>query len=240
MNRKTLAAFVVAACLGLSAMPAFASSWHNIYDSNQYTQNYIKAVKTLEISITEAEKLLVIKQQATPLTQDATASLEKLDAMTELEQEVELTNALISADRQMLGTVNRAIALFETLKSQWGTSDLSFDAFCGALAGSANQRDQALVKSFQASTQEMAQVAARRGQIIQALGGAIGQTQAIQAVGAAIDVLVGQQQQILNLMTVEAADAVAKDNAEKARSGYALQVMRAYEARKRAAASGVK
>ena len=235
MNLNRILAPIFLAAGITVALPVYA--WYSVYDSNQYTQNYIKAQKSIEIAITSAEQLQVMETQAS-LTHDSVASFSDMDAMTEVSNEIELYNQLKSADLKLLDSVTEAMRLFEDIKAQWGTSNVSFESFCAQLAGSAIQRDKALVSSFRSSTAEIQQVAQRRKQIIDALGTAVGQTQAIQAAGAAVDAIIGQNQQIIALMMAEGADTVADKNSAKAQVEYSRQVMREYEARKHDAATG--
>lgn len=95
-----------------------------------------------------------------------------------------------------------------------------------------------MVYLFQTSTAEMQQAVQRRYEILARLGSAVGLTQAIQAVGAAVDVIIGQNQQIISYMTATAADQVADRNEGKTQVEYSRRVMQEYEARKREAATG--
>ena len=226
---KTLGA--VALALGLSLSVGSVHAMH-VYDSSNFTQNYTTAINAIKSAQAEIDQLAQMKTATVNLV-NSTASLANLPSLAGTSTEITLFNQLKNVDTQLMNSVSNSMKLNSTLLSRWGSSNMSFESFCTSLANSSQARATNLLSLFQTSTAEMQQVAARRQQIINQLGTAVGQTQAIQAVGAAIDVLVGQNQQIIGLMTAQGADTVAERNDQESTEKFTKESIRQYQERKR-------
>ncbi len=233
--KTTVLAVLVSVGIGIAALPVSAKS---VYDASNYKVNAQTARNAIEIAQTEVQQLIQLKESAIQLA-NSTASLGNLPSLAQTSAELKLFNQLKAADSSLLAQVTQAINLNDNLLAQWGATNMSFENFCTSIANSANQRDRDMVTLFETSAAEMQQAAQRRQDIINKLGNAVGQTQAIQAVGSLVDVLIGQNQQVISLMTAKGADVLAQKNEEDAQAKYARRVLQNYEARKRSAAAAI-
>jgi len=103
---------------------------------------------------------------------------------------------------------------------------------------SSYQRDKDMVSLFLTSTAEMQQAAQRRQEIlILARTLQCGWTDTGNPGSRNTDVLIGQNLQVIDLMSAKGADSGAEKNESEAQAKYAGQVMRKYESRRRTAAT---
>ena len=86
----------------------------------------------------------------------------------------------------------------------------------------------------------MKEVAQRRAAIVAEIQTATGETAAMQSVGAGIDALIGQNQQMLGLLTAQGKDVQIKRNEDEAATINALNAIKNLQQRREEAASKVR
>ena len=238
--KKTLLAIALVAIAGIVVLPASAKTY-SVHDSSVLNATKQTCTQMELVANTEIDELNQLIAQTQEL-KNSTNSMGSgsLVSLARATSELKLYEQLKAADMSLLNSVNQSMNLSQNLLSLWGSSNMSFDKFMETIANSSNQRDQDMVKLFQSTTTEMQQVAQRRQEILNKLGGAVGQTQAIQSLGALVDVLIGQNQQVIGMMTATAANPVAEKNEENARAEYAAKVMTDYQNRLKQAAESYK
>lgn len=211
-HRKLIVGFMAGVCI-LACMPAFA--WKSVFDSQNYAQNYATAINAIK---TEANTAEMLRQQIqTNLHQaNSVRSLGNLSGLSGLQQELSLYNQLKNIDSQMLDTVTKSKQLMDNLTGQYGASNLSWESFLKSRREISDSRNSNLLQQYETMNSEMKAVATRRQNIVNQLQSATGQTQALQAVGSAIDVLIGQNQQLISAMTAQGNAAVSQKYEDEA------------------------
>lgn len=206
--------------------PSFA--WKSVYDSRNFAQNYVTAINAIKTEVNTAE---ILRQQIqTNLHQaNSVRSLTNLTSLVGLEQELSLYKQLKNIDSLMLDTVTRSRELMDNLTGQYGASNLSWESFLKSRREISDSRNHNLLKQYETMNSEMKTVATRRQNIVNQLQSATGQTQALQAVGSAIDVLIGQNQQLISALTTQGNAKVSKQYEDEAAFQHSIKQANEYQ-----------
>jgi len=220
MKRKKIAAltFVIAFVF---ANPADAII---VIDPSNLVQNTATAVAAVRTEISTAT--ILIKQiESTIALAKSLASVKNLASLAGLEKELALYEQLKATSTQLSGALEQSRSLSSGLSSQYGASSLSFQDFLLAKSKSNSTATQALSSQYQTVTDSISEVSKRRTQIVNQLQKSDGQTSAMQAVGAAIDVLIGQNQQLISTIAAEGQMKVAEKNLEQGSQKQGLKII---------------
>ena len=154
--------------------------------------------------------------------------------------EMQLYNQLLNIDKQLLGSVNQSHTLSQNVISQYGASNQSWDTFMQQKGKIEGANSGQLLQQYQTMNQEVKDVAKRRQEVVKKLENATGQTQALQAVGAALDILIGQNQQIVSALAAQGNVKISQKNVEEAANLKALKMYQEQQEKLKQAAAGVK
>lgn len=168
-----------------------------VVDPTNLIQNTITSIQAVMTEINTAASYAEHVKTTIELAK-STASMDGLGSLAGLSQEYDLYRNLVENGQRMDNLMNQSLQLTKNIQAQFGASDVSWETFMHNR--SANEQDQAdtLAQQYGYINRSLQDTADRRKQLLNSLQSATGQTSATQAVGAQIDVLIGQQQQMIN------------------------------------------
>lgn len=169
----------------------------------QNTSSAIAAVKT-EVS-TAATYIQQIK--STMELVKSTMSLDGLSKLAGLQDELNLYRDLKSTGEQLTGAIQGSLQISRNLQANFGASNMSWKTFLESGARADISRAQVMMDQFATINKSIEKVSTRRQDIVEKLSSAQGVTQATQAVGAAVDAVIGQNQQIVSALGMQIANA---------------------------------
>lgn len=207
-----------------------------VFDPKNWVQNNSSALAAVKNEINTARALVQQVNSALALAR-STASLKNLTSLAGVQDAKRIYTALRDIDTQLSSNLERNQAITQTLISQYGASNQTWEEFSTARSRIADDERRATMDRFRSVNASLEDTAQRRQQIVGQLASVQGQTEALQALGASLDVIIGQNQQIIMSMQ---ANAVAEQNRvqgpqQQAAKGEAA--MRAYQKVMRDAAS---
>lgn len=195
-----------------------------VFDPTNLVQNSTSAAAAVKNEINTAT--ILIKQiESTIALARSLASVKNLASLTGLEKELALYQDLKQASMQLASIVDESQRLSTSLQSQYGASSLSFKDFSDQKSRSNAATDSAMAAQYRTVTASMSEVAQRRRQIVGQLQNSEGQTAALQAVGAAIDVLIGQNQQVISTMSAEGQTRIADKRIEQGSQKQGMKII---------------
>lgn len=216
-----------------------ANAWKIVYDPTNYVQNYIAASNGIKTELHTAE-MMRQQIQETIHQGNAVRSLAGLSDLSGLQTEYTYYKQLKNVDSQMLQSISKSREMADDLMALYGASNLSWESFLKTRSDNANSRTNALIEQYRITNAEMTSVAQRRQDIVGKLQSATGQTQALQAVGAAIDVLIGQNQQLISVMTTQGNASISKTLEAEAARKASVYDANEYQQKLKKAAQNVK
>lgn len=232
---KLVCSLGLAAAFVAASTPAFAQ-WA-VFDPTNWVENSASAVAAAR---TEFNTYQTLKQQIDS-TISAARSVNKLSdigSMANIKQAMTLFNSLQNIDSQLASTLQRNQTLTQNLVSQYGASGMPWNEFVANQQSIKSAERAATLARYDNINASLADTAAKRSQIVTQLGAVQGQTEALQTLGAALDVIIGQNQQIImalkaNSMTdVNSADHQAQADAQVRAKLHAFQQGLRYDANK--------
>ncbi|MCU6502329.1 hypothetical protein LPN04_31490 [Rugamonas sp. A1-17] len=205
MKKLTKGALAAALVVGaLMATPAYAlfGVGDIVIDPSNLVQNTSSALAAVRNEVNTATAL-IHQIQATINLAKSLKSVKGLSNLAGLQQELATYQQLKGASSQIAGLMDQSLRLSKGLESQYGASGQSWQDFVATRSASNKLASQAMVNQYQAIDDSMAQVAVRRQAIVNQLQNSEGQTAALQAVGAGIDTLIGQNQLLLSTLVAQ-------------------------------------
>lgn len=188
------AAAVVASALMASSANAYAfTDWLNL------VQNTLGARAGIANEINTARQLLQQIESAKQLAR-STAGLKNLAGLAGVAQARQLYRALIDVDSRLGSNLDSNARLAEDLKAQYGASNMSWEQFAASRSKIESRQRQINKDRYNAMAQAMEETSRRRQEIVSQLSSVQGQTEAMQTLGAALDVIIGQNQQVIAAM----------------------------------------
>jgi type IV secretion system protein TrbJ len=167
-------------------------------------------------------------------------SMEGLSSLAQVQKELALYNQLANIGSQMSGTLDRSLKLSQNLQAQYGASNMDWKTFITSRDEIRKSRAQALASQYAATDASMKEVAQRRAAIVEQIQAATGETAAMQSVGAGIDALIGQNQQMLGLLKAQGQDTLVKDSVKEADATQSMQELINFQKERAAAANKFK
>ena len=191
-------AFVIATTAASTS--AFAH-W-SVYDPVNWLQNFMSARSELSTEISQAKSLVEQVNAAKDLAR-STKSLTNLSGLAGVDKARQLYSSLIALDSQLDSNLEESSRFTQDLRAQYGASNMSWEQFAASRSRLETAAQRASRERYTAIAHSMEETSQRRREIVSQLGQVQGQTQAMQALGAALDVIIGQNQQMLAAMVAK-------------------------------------
>jgi conjugal transfer/entry exclusion protein len=161
--------------------------------------------------------------------------LADMSGLAQVRESLNLYQQLKTVDSQLENDFQQSAQLTERVKAQYGASNLSWTDFLASSKQLAVQQRDTAAQRYRVINASIDQTSRQRQAIVSQLGSVQGQTEAMQTLGAAIDVLIGQNQQIISILAANNKVAEMKQDAEVAKTdksqAEATKVMNSYQQR---------
>lgn len=203
-------AWLIRLSLILTVAVAGITHAKTVFDPTNFAQNTITAANSIRTEISTATQAIQSVRHTIELVK-STMSVDGLARIAGLEQELGLYRDLVNTNQQLVGAVDQTRNLFQNLQSQFGASNVSWRSFLEGRAQADMGYAQALLNQYEAANRAIESTNRRREQILNRVQTTSGQVGATQMVSAQVDILIGQNQQIMNLL----ATSIANDNARR-------------------------
>ncbi|UTY55870.1 hypothetical protein [Massilia sp. erpn] len=233
MTIPFLRRLAVAAMLSLTSLSASAQ-W-TVYDPVNWIQNMISSRSAVANEINTARTLIQQVNAARDLAR-STAGLKNVAALAGVEQAHGLYRSLIEVDGRLDMNLERNARILQDLRAQFGASNMSWEQFATSRKQMESQQRQLSRDRYNAIAQALEETARRRQAIVAQLSQVQGQTEAMQTLGAALDVLIGQNQQIVAAMAAKDKTSEDQANRSAAEEQWARNQLELYQQRLRQAA----
>lgn len=232
--KKNIAHVAAAAlALGLLACPARALVFT---DPINLIQNTISARNAVQNEINTARALIQQINSAKDLAR-STAGLKNVAGLAGVDQARQLYRALIDVDSRLGSNLDNNARLADDLKAQYGASNMSWEQFSASRSQIESRQRQINKDRYNAVAQSMEETSRRRQEIVSQLSSVQGQTEAMQTLGAALDVIIGQNQQIIAAMNANNRIQESQGQRNDADEQLAKNQRELYQQRLREAAS---
>lgn len=220
----------------MATVPSAHAFFGVVFDPTNWMQNTASAVAAVKNEVNTYHALIEQANTAMHMAR-STSSLKNLASLAGVQEVAKLYTALRDVDNQLGLTLERNQALTQNTIAQYGASNQSWQQFLSAKSSIAADERRATTERFRAVNASLQDTAQRREQIVGQLASVQGQTEAMQALGASLDVLIGQNQQII--MAMQASAIAAENRAQEPEQLKAKtdEMMRQYQQRMRDAAS---
>jgi hypothetical protein len=229
----------VAACtMSLSASAIFGSGI--VWDPTNWIQNNSQAIAGVKTEINTAKTLIQQTQTAIAMAKSI-KGVADMDGLAQVKEALKLYKELQSVDSRLEKDFQQSAELTERVTAKYGASDMSWDEYLNSRNQLERQQRDSSAARYRAINASIEQTSRQRQAIVTKLGSVQGQTEAMQTLGAAIDVLIGQNQQIISILAANNKVAETKLDLETAKSvksdKEAAKVVNSYQQRMREAAS---
>ncbi len=198
-----------------------------VFDPANYAQNYISAIASVKMEVSAANQLIQQAKSAVALAK-STASFKDMGRLSDIQNSIRLYNALKNVDARLDVDIQQSQAMSQDLRAQMGASNFSWDKFVSSRNAMDDSQRQNSLARYRAVNNSLEATTQRRQEIVNQLGQVQGQTEAMQTLGAALDVIIGQNQQIIAAMAAtnrandlkEERKAVSSQAADNSADGY--------------------
>lgn len=208
----------MAATLAAASVPAFAQ-WA-VFDGGNWVQNNSSAIAAVRNEINTSQALVQQIRNAISVAKSV-SKLGDMSNMANVQQAMNLFNSLQNIDSQLGSTLQRNQDLTQNLVSQYGASGMPWNEFIASQQRIKTDERAATLARYDNINASLADTAAKRSQIVTQLGAVQGQTEALQTLGAALDVIIGQNQQIIMALK---ASSITADNSASHQAQYDANV----------------
>jgi hypothetical protein len=234
MKLKQIAVRVLlAAALGAATTISWAIP---VFDPLNYAQNYISAIASVKTEVSAANQLIQQAKSAVALAK-STASFKDLGRLSDIQNSIRLYNDLKNVDSRLDVDIQQSQAMSQDLRAQMGASNFSWDKFVASRNAMDDSQRQNSLARYRAVNSSLEATTQRRQEIVNQLGQVQGQTEAMQTLGAALDVIIGQNQQIIAAMAATNRANDLKEERKALSSQAADNAADAYQQRLRDAAN---
>lgn len=207
--KKLVCGLSLAAAFVAPSAPVFAFI---VFDPSNWVQNNSSAIAAVRNEINTAQGL-VQQIRSAIATAKSVSKLSDLSHLANIQQAMNLFNSLQNVDSQLSSTLQRNQTLTQDLVSRYGASGMPWDQFISSQQKIRADERAATLARYDNINASLAETAAKRSQIVTQLGAVQGQTEALQTLGTALDVIIGQNQQII--MALKASSVTADNNASR-------------------------
>jgi P-type conjugative transfer protein TrbJ len=239
MNLKTtLKHLATGIAFSAACAPAFAQ-WA-VFDPTNWIQNYASATTAVKQEITTAKTLVQETQTAINMAKSV-KGMADLDGLAQVKESLRMYKDLQALDTRLERDFQQSAELTERVTAKYGASDMSWEEYTKSSNQIERQQRDSSAQRYRAINASIEQTSRQRQAIVSKLGSVQGQTEAMQTLGAAIDVLIGQNQQIISILAANNKVAETKLDLEAGKAANndkeAAKVMNNYQQRMREAAS---
>lgn len=205
-------------------------------DPINLVQNTFSARAGIQNEINSARNLIQQINAAKDLAR-STAGLKNLAGLAGVDTARQLYSSLIELDGRLDRNLDDNGRMAQDLRAQYGASNMSWDQFAESRNRLDTEQQRASRDSYAAVSRSMEETTRRRQEIVTQLSQVQGQTQAMQALGASLDVIIGQNQQIIASMVANKKQDEAKQDTEQSKQQWAENQRALYQKRLREAAN---
>lgn len=206
--KRLLSNIAFALAISAASIPAVAQ-W-TVMDPINLIQNFISATSEVATEINNAKSLIEQTKTAVDMAKSV-KGLKDVQGLADMQASLKLYKDLQRVDGSINKDFQAAIDINERLAAQYGASDFSWAEFLNSRDQLSKQQRESAAQRYNAVNASLEQNARQRQAIVQQLATVQGQTEAMQTVGAAIDVLIGQNQQMISILATN--NRVAETNA---------------------------
>lgn len=201
---------IVARLIGAALLSYAGIAWSITFvDPVNLVQNTVSAISQVKSEISAAASLAQqIKSNVQLL--NSVASKKGLAQIAGFSKELELYNQLKTTDLNLKSYAEKSLNLSQNLLAQYGASKLPWEEFLKQRAKVNSMEHQVMVGQYASLTASMEEYAQRRKVIVNEMQSSPGTTAAVQSLGAAVDVLIGQNQQVLASLAVKTGMETAR------------------------------
>lgn len=229
----------VAACV--ICLPASAIFGVSItYDPTNWVQNNTTALAAVKTEISTAKALIQQTQSAINMAKSV-KGLADLDSLTQVKEALKLYNELQSVDGRLEKDFRQSAELTERVSAKYGASEMSWNEYLNSRNKLEEQQRETSAQRYRAINASIEQTSRQRQAIVGKLASVQGQTEAMQTLGASIDVLIGQNQQIISILAANQRVAETKQQDDvadaKKNADEAQKILNARQQRLREAAA---
>jgi conjugal transfer/entry exclusion protein len=228
---KHLAAGIV---LGAFSVSAFAQ-WA-VFDPTNWIQNNSTALSSVKNEINTAKGLIQQTQAAINMARSV-KGMANLDSLTQATQAMSLYNELKTVDSRLQNDFQQSADLTDRLSAKYGASSMSWSDYMNSRNQLEKQQRETSAQRYRSINASLEQTSRQRQAIVGKLETVQGQTEAMQTLGASIDVLIGQNQQIISILAANSKIAETKNDGEvdkaKTSQAEAANVINSYQQRMR-------
>jgi type IV secretion system protein TrbJ len=161
--------------------------------------------------------------------------------LAQVKEALKLYKELQAVDGRLEKDFQQSAELTERVTAKYGASDMSWEEYMKSSSKLEQQQRESSAQRYRAINASIEQTSRQRQAIVSKLGSVQGQTEAMQTLGAAIDVLIGQNQQIISILATNNKVAETKHDLEAGKAANndqeAAKVLNSYQQRMREAAS---
>jgi hypothetical protein len=205
--KTKLIALSVAAILSAATLPAYLHA-KVVFDPTNFIMNALEAGRVAVSEVSAATTAAQQVRQTIELVR-ASTSIDGLARLAGLEDELRLYQELVAVNNQLSGAINQSKSMYQDLNAQFGASNFSRDAFLQGRSAIDTYRAQAFIDKYEAVNRSMAAMNARRSEILAKVEGNASITSATQGLGAQVDMLISQNQQMISMLNMKAGDKAA-------------------------------
>lgn len=235
-NASKRLVIAIACCAAVA--PAFAQ-WA-VFDPSNWIQNNTSALNSVKTEINTAKGLIQQTQTAIAAARSIKA-IADMDGLAQVKEALGLYQELKAVDSRLEQNFKQSADLTERVTSKYGASDMSWQEYMNSTSQIEKQQRDTSAQRYSAINASIEQTSRQRQAIVSKLGAVQGQTEAMQTLGAAIDVLIGQNQQIISILAANNKVAETKQALETGKAAKtdqeATKLMNAYQQRMRESAN---
>lgn len=235
--KKILKSVAAALALASASIPAIAQ-WA-VIDPTNLIQNYISAIANIEMEISAAESVF----QQTKTAIDTAKSIKRMvgvEGISDLNNSLRLYRQLQNIDGQIGSDLKAATEAVDRLSAQYGASNQSWGEFTRSRDGVIKGQRENAAKRFAAINASLEANASQRQSVLSQINTVEGQTQATQALGASLDIIIGQNQQLIGMLAADQKVKEIKDLNEEVEEVMAQKRYSEYQKRLRDSAAKYK
>lgn len=232
--KKILHKLVFTAVLAVIG-PIAHAQW-SVFDPTNFVQNYTQAASGLKTEINTAQTLIQQTNAAIDMAKSV-KRLTNLDSLADVQTALRLYKELKAVDGKIDRDFQEVTSITDRLGAQYGASEFSWSQFLASRDQLNKKQRESAAQRYAAVNASLEQNARQRQVIVEQLGTVQGQTEAMQTLGAAVDVLIGQNQQIISILSNNNKVNDINDMKRDAGNSAADAAYRQYQERLRQAAS---
>lgn len=196
---KKLKNCILGASLILTSAGASAQFGGIVYDPSNWVQNNSSALSNVKNEINTARALIQQTQTAINMAKSI-KGVTDMAGLAQMAESLTQYRQLQSVDTRLQQDFQRSAALTDSMTAGYGASSMSWNDYLASRRQLEQQQRETSAQRYSAINASIDQTSRQRQAIVAKLGAVGGQTEAMQTLGASIDVLIGQNQQIISIL----------------------------------------